>query len=225
MPSHFDPYLVMLSLLVAVLASYTALDFSGRIALLSGLRSRRRWLAGGAVTMGCGVWSMHFIGMLAFVLPIPMGYDPLITALSLLIAILVSFFALRVAVAPDLGRLSLVGSATLMAGGVAGMHYSGMAAMEMRPAIQYHAGLVLLSLLIAFAASLAALSMARALCRSEVVNLVRKRLLAAVCMAIGIAGMHYVGMYAATFPVGSICGSAHGIHAAWLGGVVSVVVV
>lgn len=225
MPSYFDPYLVMLSLLVAVLASYTALDFSGRIALLSGLRSRRRWLAGGAVTMGCGVWSIHFIGMLAFVLPIPMGYDPLITALSLLIAILVSFFALRVAVAPDLGRLSLVGSAILMAGGVAGMHYSGMAAMEMHPAIQYHTGLVLLSLLIAFVASLAALSLARALCRSEVVNLVRKRLLAAVCMAIGIAGMHYVGMYAATFPVGSICGSAHGIHASWLGGLVSLVVV
>lgn len=225
MQSYFEPYLVVLSLLVALLASYTALDLSGRIALLSGLRARRQWLMGGAVTMGCGIWSMHFVGMLAFTLPIPMGYDPLITGVSLLIAILVSFFALRVAVAPHLGRPSLIASAVLMAGGIAGMHYTGMAAMRMQPAIYYRTGLLLLSLLIAFVASLAALSMARALCRSEVVNLARKRLLAAVCMAIGIAGMHYVGMYAAVFPVGAVCGSTHGINPTWLGGLVSLVMV
>ncbi|MHC1481135.1 putative bifunctional diguanylate cyclase/phosphodiesterase [Frateuria aurantia] len=225
MTSHFEPYLVVLSLLVALLASYTALDLSGRIALLSGLRSRRLWLVGGAVAMGCGVWSMHFIGMLAFTLPIQMGYDPVITGASLVLAILVSYFALRVAVAPHLGWKSLIASAVLMAGGIAGMHYSGMVAMRMQPAIQYRTGLLLASLLIAFVASLAALSMARALCRSDVVNLARKRLLAALCMAIGISGMHYVGMYAAIFPVGAICGSAQGINASWLGGLVSLVVV
>ncbi len=174
--------------------------------------------------MGCGIWSMHFIGMLAFTLPIPMGYDPLITVLSLLLAILVSFFVMRVAVAPNLGWRSLIGSALLMAGGIAGMHYSGMAAMKMQPAIQYRTDWLLASLLIAFVAALAALSMARALCRSDVVNVVRKRMLAAACMAVGIAGMHYAGMYAAQFPVGSVCGAARGIHPEWLGGLVSLVV-
>jgi NO-binding membrane sensor protein with MHYT domain len=82
----YNLWLVLASLLVAVLASYTALDMAGRVAANRG-RTAHWWLAGGSVAMGVGIWSMHFLGMLAFSLPIPMGYDPAITILSLLIAI------------------------------------------------------------------------------------------------------------------------------------------
>src|SRR5437764_11907424 len=84
-----DPYLVALSILVASLASYTALDLSGHVGAARGL-ARRVWLAAAAITMGGGIWSMHFIGMLAFVMPIPMSYDIGLTALSLLVAIFVT---------------------------------------------------------------------------------------------------------------------------------------
>ena len=87
----YNPWLVLASLLVAVLASYTALNLAGRVAATRG-RTARWWLAGGSGAMGVGVWSMHFLGMLAFNLPILMGYDPKITFLSLLIAIASSAF-------------------------------------------------------------------------------------------------------------------------------------
>lgn len=89
----YNTWLVLSSLLIAMLASYTALDMAGRVAASQG-RAARGWLIGGSVAMGIGIWSMHFLGMLAFSLPIPMGYDPTITFLSLLIAIAASAFAL-----------------------------------------------------------------------------------------------------------------------------------
>src|SRR5712671_5058066 len=80
-----DPYLVALSILVASFASYTALDLGGHVAAAQGL-ARRVWLIAAAITMGGGIWSMHFIGMLAFVMPIPMAYDIGLTTVSLMVA-------------------------------------------------------------------------------------------------------------------------------------------
>lgn len=94
MSPSYDALLVLFSLLVATLASYTALDLAGRIASARG-RQAQAWLAGGALAMGLGIWSMHFVGMLAFRLPIPLGYDVGITVLSLAIAVVASAFALH----------------------------------------------------------------------------------------------------------------------------------
>src|SRR5438105_13775340 len=98
MHGSYNHYLVGLSLLVAMFASYTALDLADRIRQLHGAVEKKRylWLGGGAASMGLGIWSMHFIGMLAFRMPIALGYDPWITAASLLIAILISGFALYI---------------------------------------------------------------------------------------------------------------------------------
>lgn len=93
MQSTYNLGLVVVSLAVATLASYTALDLAGRISTMASARLRHLWLAGGAAAMGTGVWSMHFIGMLAFSLPIPLGYDLAITGCSLGIAMIVSYFA------------------------------------------------------------------------------------------------------------------------------------
>ena len=93
MEGTYDHWLVILSIAVAVVASYVALDLASRVTASAG-RTARYWLLGGAVSMGMGIWSMHFIGMLAFRLPIPMSYNGPITALSLLIAMVVSGFAL-----------------------------------------------------------------------------------------------------------------------------------
>jgi len=164
------------------------------------------WMGGGALAMGIGVWSMHFIGMLAFSLPIDLGYDLALTAFSLLIAVLSSGFALWLVSQPSLPALQLGFGALIMGAGIACMHYTGMAAMRMLPGIDYDPTLFGASLLIAVGASAAALWIAFRL-RRHTPYVRQIRGLAAVVMGIAIVGMHYTGMAAANFPAGSFCGA------------------
>jgi diguanylate cyclase len=211
----YNGWLVAASLLMAMLASYTALDMAGRVDPSHG-RAARWWWGGGSAAMGIGIWSMHFLGMLAFRLPIRMGYDPAITLLSLLIAIASSAFALWMVCVKRLSWPRLIVGATLMGAGVCAMHYTGMAAMRMRPAIQYIPSIFILSVAIAVAASGAALWMAFHLRRrSSRRNLLRAG--AAVLMGCAIAGMHYTGMAAAQFPLNSQCAmGASSVTTGWL---------
>jgi len=147
------------SLMVAILASYTALDLATRITASQG-SAARSWLIGGACSMGLGIFSMHFVGMLAFSLPIPMGYDVPTTLLSMVIAIVVSGLALYIVSRDRLGVRNLLGGGILMGLGICSMHYSGMEAMQMQPHITYDAPLFAASVAIAIAASFAALFIA-----------------------------------------------------------------
>ncbi|MGT2433069.1 putative bifunctional diguanylate cyclase/phosphodiesterase [Cupriavidus basilensis] len=214
--------LVLISLLVAILASYTALDMAGRIATAQG-RAAHWWLAGGACAMGIGIWSMHFIAMLAFHLPIPLGYDLPITAVSLLIAIASSALALWLVGRETLPWRRLAGGALLIGAGIAGMHYTGMAALQMSPGIRYIPSLFILSIVVAVLASGTALWIAFNL-RRESIWVRPLRAGAAVIMGVAIVGMHYTGMAAAEFPLGSICGAARdGMDTGWLAVVIIVV--
>ncbi len=204
----YSPALVLASFLVAMLASYTALDLAGRIASATG-RSAYLWMLGGSLAMGVGIWSMHFIGMLAFSLPIELGYDLGITVLSLLIAVGSSGFALWLVGQPSLPWPRLACGALILGAGVAAMHYTGMAAMRMMPGIVYDPALFILSLMIAIGASAAALIIAYRLRRhTPYVRVARAG--AAVIMGLAIVGMHYTGMAAARFPDGSYCGALDG---------------
>ena len=216
MTGTYNEILVLSSLLVAILASYTALDMAGRVATTHGTAARW-WLAGGAFAMGLGVWSMHFVGMLAFHLPIPLGYDLALTVCSMLAAIGSSAFALWLVSRPQLPHRRLLLGAVLMGTGIALMHYIGMAALQMQPGIEYHAGWFTLSIAIAVAASGAALWIAFHL-RSGGRRKYALRALAAVVMGFAIVGMHYTGMAAARFPADSWCGAARdgGVPAQWL---------
>jgi diguanylate cyclase (GGDEF)-like protein len=212
---QYDFLLVLTSIVVAMLASYTALDMAARINSLSH-KGSLAWLGGGALAMGIGIWSMHFIGMLAFRLPIPLGYDLGVSALSLLIAILASGFALWRVSQPSLSLRQLLVSAVPMGIAIALMHYVGMAAMRMEPVIQYNPWLFAASIAIAVAASAAALWIAFAL-RKDFPNVRLARGAAALVLGIAIAGMHYTAMSAAEFPLGSICRAASdGIGPGWL---------
>ena len=202
----YSPTLVVISLFVAILASYTALDLTERIATAKG-RAVHLWTAGGALARGVGVWSMHFIGMLAFKLPIDLGYDVTLTSLSLLIAILSCGFALWLVSQPRLPAWQLLFGALIMGGGISAMHYTGMAAMHMQPGIDYDPSLFTASLLIAVGASGAALWIAFRL-RQHTPYVALIRCGAAIIMGIAIVGMHYTGMAAARFPDGSFCGAA-----------------
>lgn len=206
MPGTYSPVLVLFSLLVAMLASYTALDMAARLAHSRGARALA-WLTGGSLAMGLGVWSMHFIGMLAFQLPVPVGYDLLLTVYSLGCAVGASALALWLISRRRLPTLRLLGGALLMGLGIASMHYLGMAALRMQPGIDYDPFWFTLSLLIAVLASGTALYIARRLRGEEP----RTRLLrggASLLMGMAIVGMHYTGMAAARFPEGAVCTAA-----------------
>src|SRR5688572_78938 len=135
MSGTYSLELVALSVVVAVIASFTALDLATRVNERSS--SAWLWLAGGAVALGAGIWSMHFIGMLAFRLPIPVAFDPAITAISMVLAILASALALYTLRWQELRAPTVVLSATLIGIGICAMHYTGMLAMRMSPPIHY----------------------------------------------------------------------------------------
>ncbi|WP_457979458.1 putative bifunctional diguanylate cyclase/phosphodiesterase [Aeromonas sp. AE23HZ002T15] len=220
--SSYSQDLVLFSILVAVLASYTALNMTSRVSQSKG-RAAALWLAGGAFAMGLGIWSMHFIGMLAFNLPIALGYDLVLTGLSLVTAIVSSAFALWLVSRPQLPWRHILIGALLMGAGIASMHYIGMAAMKIMPGIHYHVGLVILSILIAVLASGAALWIAFRL-RDSHQRAFFSKALASLVMGSAIIGMHYTGMAAAEFPEHSLCGALYtGLNTQWLATVVIIV--
>src|ERR1700680_3382624 len=155
----YDPYLVLLSVLVAALASYTALDLLGRVTAARGL-ARPVWLAAAAITMGGGIWSMHFVAMLAFIMPTPISYDIGLTTLSFVVAVFVTGGGFFVISRHSGSRLRLILSGVFMGLGIAAMHYTGMAAMRGHVDLRYDSTFVALSLIIAIGASTAALWLA-----------------------------------------------------------------
>jgi len=133
---YYDYRLVALSVLIAILAAYAALDLAGRVTSAHGL-GRRVWLCGGAVAMGNGIWAMHYIGMEAFQLPIPVKYDWPTVLLSMIAAVLASGVALFAVSRPTMGRRRLLVAGLIMGSGIAAMHYIGMEAMRLRAMCMY----------------------------------------------------------------------------------------
>jgi diguanylate cyclase (GGDEF)-like protein len=217
----YNSGVVLLSFLVAVLASYTALDLASRITASRGAGAAVG-LAGGAFAMGTGLWSMHFIGMLAFNLPVAMGYHVGITLLSMLIAIIVSGFALYTVSRASLSGRRLAAGGVLMGIGICSMHYTGMAAMEVNPGISYDPLLFAASVAIAIAAATAALWISFTL-RSDARRRVYSRMGGAVAMGGAIVGMHYTGMAAAKFAADTICTSAAIPNNGWMAATLAVI--
>jgi signal transduction histidine kinase/ActR/RegA family two-component response regulator len=202
----FHTPLVLLSILVATFASYTALSLAERVGRSRGT-AVLAWTVGGALAMGSGIWAMHFIGMLAYRLPIPVGYDIPLTLLSLLLPILVSGMALWRVSQPDIDLKELAASGILLGLGINAMHYTGMAALRMDPGITYDPLLFTFSVLIAVVASVGALWIGFQL-RHNIPHDWLARSSAALVLGSAIAGMHYTGMAAARFPAGSVCMAA-----------------
>ncbi|MBY4953658.1 bifunctional diguanylate cyclase/phosphodiesterase [Pantoea sp. DY-17] len=219
--TSYDSFTVIVSILVAMLASFTALDMAGRVASSTG-KVALVWLFGGGFAMGVGIWAMHFIGMLSMSLDMVMSYDPTLTVTSMVVAILASVFALwLVCSTPTLPWLRLCGGAVVLGSGVVAMHYTGMAALMFTPGITWNWGWVAASVAIALVASGAALWLAFNL-REGHGRVTALRLGASVVMGCAIAGMHYTGMAAANFPMHSHA-THMGVNSNWLAVVVTVV--
>lgn len=210
MIGHYDHRLVALSVLIAVLASYAALDLAGRTSAARGAR-RWIWLTGGATAMGLGIWAMHYIGMLAFHLPVPVLYDVPTVVLSLFAAIAASAVALFVVSRNRLTLLSVVIGSIIMGSGIAAMHYIGMAAMRVGAMCHYDSRLVALSVTLAIVISMVALILTF-LSRAELRAGSWRKVGSAVLMGVAIPVMHYTGMAAASFSAAPLMDStAHAV--------------
>lgn len=214
MQGTYDFGLVALSYLIASLAGFVALEFATRLRVRSGGRSS--WLIGGALAMGTGIWSMHFVGMTALSLPVPISYDLGITFLSWIAAVAVSAIALYIVGYGRLTAWTLAAGALVMGAGVCLMHYSGMWAMRMMPGITYEPGLFVASVVIAVAASGAALVIIAYLKEVRTWKDFALRIGAAMIMGLAVVGMHYTGMAAAVFADGSFCYSGNQLPASVL---------
>jgi diguanylate cyclase (GGDEF)-like protein len=204
---RYDLRVVTASFLLACFASYVTLDLVKRVRSEDS-SAVMGWWVGGSIAMGCGIWSMHFVGMLAYSLPIALGYTPWLTLASWVAAVAVSAVALGVAGMATLNAWRLCLGALTMGIGICTMHYIGMAALDISPGIVWSRSLVAASVAIAIGASAVALLIFWGL-RTVRDSLAQTyQVAAAIVMGAAICGMHYTGMAAAAVPAGAVCLSA-----------------
>lgn len=216
LPGIYDYRLVALSILIAISASYTALGLGSRTAAATGT-TRLAWLTCGAVAMGFGIWSMHYVGMLAFTLPVPILYDLPTVILSLLAAVCASAVALFVVSRHVVTALEAAFGSIPMGGAILAMHYIGMAAMRVRATCHYDATLLAASGVIAIGGSFVALWLTFRL-RTPSKRTSGSKFASAVTMGIAIAAMHYTGMAAASFsPSNKSVDYSHAVSVSALG--------
>jgi two-component system, sensor histidine kinase and response regulator len=194
---YYDYRLVALSIVIAILAAYGALDLSGRMTIARG-RARFVWLCAGAFAMGIGIWSMHYVGMEAFRLPVLVRYDWPTVALSVLAAILASAVALIVVTQARLTMSAAAGGSVLMGGGIATMHYVGMHAMRLPAMCVYSHGIVVLSVFLGVIISFVAIRLTFDV-RAQTSQWSWRKSRNAMLMGLAIPVVHYVGMTGVTF--------------------------
>ncbi|MFC7517226.1 EAL domain-containing protein [Herbaspirillum sp. GCM10030257] len=190
----YDPWLVLLSVVVAIFASYVALTLARRIAASRTSFAARTWLAGGALAMGAGIWAMHFIGMLAHRWSASITYDGALTAVSFFLAVLISGFALWIPTRTAMSRSGCMIGGALMGLGIATMHYLGMAAMNTGAHLHYDPPLLAASIVIAIGVAISALAITFRHGREA--GSQWHKLISASVMGLAISGMHYTGMLA-----------------------------
>ena len=202
--------LVIVSVLISIGAAYAALSLADRMREAERVLTRRLWLLGGSVAMGGGIWSMHYLGMLAVKLPVPVYYYWPTVLLSLLMAIAASTVALTVVSADKSGWRRLLIGGLLMGAGIGGMHYTGMAAMRSAAMEHYNPWIVALSVVAAVGFSWMALWIAFAVRDKDERGAGMLRLAGGSVMGLGIAAMHYIAMSAATFMPSAVAFSRAG---------------
>ena len=219
LPGAYNPFLVVLSVLIASLGAYASLGLAGRVSAADTAMARRSWLAAGAITMGIGIWAMHFIGMLAFRLPVSFTYNVPMTLLSVAPAVLASGIMLYVMSQERIGFGKLCLGGTFMGAGIGVMHYTGMAAMRMDAVMRYDPLLFAVSVIVAVLLATTALY-TKFLASSSYSHyqLHRIKVSAALVMGSAVACMHYTGMAAVYFfPASGGPEIGAGVEATWLG--------
>lgn len=197
MDGNYNYYIVGLSIAIAILASYSALNITSKISDSNGNKSKFFWLFGGAMVMGTGIWSMHFVGMLAMHMNMNVRYDVFLTIMSMLVSVVSSFIAFYITMPKNINWFKIAIGGFIMGSGIVTMHYTGMEAMVMHAEISYAPGIWVLSAIIALVASYAALLLFLRFRNHPQSSFLKWG--SAVVMGFAVCGMHYTGMKAARF--------------------------
>ncbi|MFS1703817.1 MHYT domain-containing protein [Alteromonas sp. AMM-1] len=198
---EYEPFLVLVSISIAVFASFMGFQVATQASSAGTPMAKRLLLMVGAIAQGVGIWSMHFVGMLAFELCTSVSYDWHITLISMLPGIGAAWVALRFLTTNTVAPLQIALGGVLVGAGIGAMHYIGMAAMEMAPLLKYDSAIFALSIVVAVLLAMLSLWV-----RNGLHKIIRTRLsktnvniLAGIVMGVAISGMHYTGMAAARF--------------------------
>lgn len=195
LPSGQNPVFIALSIVIAILASYAALEILERVKTLSGT-DRRNWLLGGAGIFGFGVWSMHFIGMIGYMLPVDVQYNYLIVIVSIVPIVLAAYFVLDLLARQTVSMAQILLGGVLLGVGVGGMHYGGMFAMQMNATLSFDPVMFVVSVLVAVGISTAGIL---TLTSSFLAGSPYKQVVTAIVTGAAIPIMHYVAMAASRF--------------------------
>ncbi len=211
----YNFWLIGLSIALAMVTAFTSLDLAGRVTATEH-RAKWFWLWGGALSMGLGIWAMHYVGMLAFSLPVPVVYHYPTVMVSLLAAVAASAVALFTVSRERVSAVSLVAGGAIMGGGIAAMHYTGMAAMRLPAMMEYQGPLFALSLAVAFVTAWAALVLAFRSRQEKGAS--RRKLASTLVMGSAIPLVHYTGMWAVRFYASAVpFNPLHTVRISWLG--------
>ena len=184
--------LVALSILLAVLASYVALEVANKLAQTGDFQGRNLWVIGGALPMGLGIWAMHFVGMMAFELPVKIYFDMTITVISIIPAILASYLTIHLIGRKQAGVIHILGGGVLIGAGIGAMHYVGMMAMILHAEMYYRIDLFLLSVVAAVTLAILALVTSRSFGGATSTRGMKHILISSLVMGGAVSAMHYI---------------------------------
>jgi diguanylate cyclase (GGDEF)-like protein/PAS domain S-box-containing protein len=222
----YNPYLVALSIIIAIISSFTAFGFLERINASTDRLHQTLWVMFGAVSMGIGIWAMHFIGSLALILPTPVSYNLNITLLSVIPAIMASTVVFWLMNQTSFNLRCLFFSGALLGAGISIVHYIGMAAMELNASMVYLKSIFILSIVVAIILATIALKIKCAATRHDKYQfIIKQQCQGAVVMGVAVSGMHYIAMQSVIFmPVENINSFSKAIDASVLSGIIALVV-
>jgi diguanylate cyclase (GGDEF)-like protein/PAS domain S-box-containing protein len=222
----YNPYLVALSIIIAIISSFTAFGFLERINASTDRLHKTLWVMFGAVSMGIGIWAMHFIGSLALILPTPVSYNLNITLLSVIPAIMASTVVFWLMNQTSFNLRCLFFSGALLGAGISIVHYIGMAAMELNASMVYLKSIFILSVVVAIILATIALKIKCAATRHDKYQfIIKQQCQGAVVMGVAVSGMHYIAMQSVIFmPVENINSFSKAIDASVLSGIIALVV-
>lgn len=195
LPATYDPALVALSIFIAFAGSYAALAVVGQLRKSYETADRIKWLCIGSLALGMGTFSMHFVGMIAYVLPVPVRYDLSITILSIVPALFAACVALLIIGRDKPTALHRIAGGAIVGAGIGGMHYAGMMGMKLQASMVYAPIMFALSIGAAVVLAIIALTSDRILVRLGLnEKSITARVASPLIMSLAISAMHYIGM-------------------------------
>jgi two-component system sensor histidine kinase/response regulator len=215
LPHSYDPFQVALSIVIAIAASYAALDLAGRVTATR-RAVRAAWLGGGAISMGSGIWAMHFVGMLAFHLPVKVVYFWPTTLVTILLAVAASGVALSIVPLKGMGLRYALVSGCILGSGVAGLHYLGMTGMRMPAIYVLNPWIVVAAVAFGIVFATGGMWLGYGF-RDETGCTVWKKLGGSLFMGAAVSSMHYTGMASASFRSSSAPVLDHTVYVSTLG--------